>query len=151
MVSLELIKQLRGETTAPLLECRRALEKTDGDLKKAKGLLRAWAEGKMAKREARTVSEGAVVSYTHHSGKIGVLVELLAETDFVARNEEFKKLAYELALQVASMNPQSVEELLAQEYIREPGRKVGELVKEAAGNFGENIKVSRLVRFEVGK
>lgn len=151
MVSLELIKKLREETAAPLLECRRALEETEGDLKKAKELLRSWAQGKMEKREARTTSQGVVVAYIHHSGKVGALVELLSETDFVARNEEFKKLAQELALQAASMNPRSVEELLAQEYIREPGRKVGDLVKEVAGKFGENVKVSKLVRFEVGK
>lgn len=151
MVSLDLIKKLREETAAPLLECRRALEETGGDLKKAQELLRAWAQGKMEKREERPVSQGVVVAYTHHNGKVGVLVELLAETDFVARNDDFKKLAYELALQTASMNPQSVEELLAQEYIREPNRKVEDLVNEAAGKFGENIKVSRLARFEVGK
>lgn len=151
MVDIDTIKRLREENQAPLLECRRALAEAGGDLMKARELLRAWAVGKMEKREERPVSQGVVAAYTHHNGKVGALVELLAETDFVARNEEFKKLAYELALQVASMNPQSVKELLAQEYIREPGRKVGDLVKEVAGKFGENIKVSRLARFEVGK
>lgn len=151
MIDIEVIKQLREETAAPLLECRRALEETEGDLSAAKKLLRAWAEGKLEKREERPTLQGAVVAYVHHSGRVGALVELLAETDFVARNEEFRQLAYELAMQTASMNPRSVDELLRQEYIREPGRKVDDLVKEVAGKFGENIKVSRLARFEIGK
>lgn len=151
MISLELIKQLREETGAPLMEVRKALEEADGNLEKARGVLRGWAAGKVEKLEGRQATEGAVISYIHNGNKVGAMIELSSETDFVARNEEFLKLGYEVAMQVASMDPQSVAELLDQEYIRESKRKISDLVKETSAKFGEKITVVRFVRFAVGK
>lgn len=151
MIPIELIKKLREETAAPLLECRKALELAEGDLSKARENLKAWAAGKVEKLEAREVKEGAVVAYIHPGNKVGALLELSSETDFVARNEEFRKLAMEIAMQVASMNPQNTAELTEQDYIRDPGRKINDLVKEVSAKFGEKITVARFVRFAVGK
>lgn len=151
MISIELVKKLREETEAPLMECRKALEQAEGDLDKARQNLKAWAEGKVEKLESREVREGAVVAYIHPGNKVGVMVELSSETDFVARNEEFKKVALEIAMQVASMEPQDVSGLLDQDYIREPGRKISDLVRDLSAKFGEKITIARFVRFAVGK
>lgn len=150
-ITTEQIKKLREETGAPVMECRQALEVSSGDEKKAKEYLRVKGVERAEKKSAREVKAGLVEAYTHAGGKIGVLVEVLCETDFVARNSEFKNLVHELALQVAAMNPVSVEELLEQEWIRDPSKKVGDLIKEAIGKIGENIKVSRISRIALNE
>lgn len=132
------------------MECRQALRQTQGEPKKALEILRKKGIDRAEKKAARETKAGLVEAYTHVTGKIGVLVELACETDFVARNEEFKKLAHELCLQVASMAPKNVKELMGQEYIREPEKKVGDLLKEAIGKIGENIVIRRFERFELG-
>lgn len=151
MIPLELIKQLRNETGAPLLEVRKALETAEGVHDKALSALKEWAAGKVEKLENRETHDGAVVSYIHNGNKVGSLLELSSETDFVARNEEFLKLASEIAMQVASMAPENVDALLSQEYIRDPKRKIADLVKETSAKFGEKIGVVRFIRFAVGK
>lgn len=148
-ISIDEIKKLREETAAGVMACREALLRSGGDLAKAKEILRREGLDRAAARGGREVGAGLVEAYVHNSRRLGALVELNCETDFVARNELFKHLAHEIAMQVASMNPQTVEELLRQAYIREPQKTVGELIAEAVAKLGENIKVGGLARYEV--
>ena len=138
--SIEDIKRLRIETGAGIADCRQALEET-GDYKVAKEWLRKKGIEKAAKKAEREVKAGQVFSYVHHPGRLGSMVALACETDFVAKTDDFQKLGRELALQVASTQPESVEVLLEQEYIRDPSKKISELIKEVIGKLGENIRV----------
>lgn len=150
-VMIDQIKKLRQHSGAAVADCRQALEESGGDFKKAIFWLEKNSREKAGKKSGRETGEGLVEAYIHATGKIGALIELACETDFVARNEEFKNLAHELAMQVASMNPQDVKELLEQEYIRDPQKKVEEVVKETVGKLGENIVVKRFKRFSLGE
>jgi len=150
-VSIEKIKQLREKTKAGIADCRKALEETTGDFKKAQELLKSWGIDKAAKKAERAVGAGLVETYIHADGRIGAMVEVNCETDFVARTDEFKKLVHEIAMQVAAMDPSDVEELLKQEYIRDSSKTVDELVKETVAKLGENIVVKRFMRFELGR
>lgn len=151
MITIEQIKRLRLATDMPVIDCRQALEEAEGDENKALEVLKQKSAARAEKKAEREVKSGLIESYTHATGKIGVLVEVACETDFVARNEEFKNLCHELALQIASMNPENLDVLLSQEYVRDSGKKVSDLVKEAIGKIGENIKIVRFVRFELGQ
>ena len=139
-INIEDIKKLRAETGAGIADCRQALEET-GDYKVAKEWLRKKGIEKAAKKAEREVKAGQVFSYVHHTGRLGSMVALACETDFVAKTDDFQKLGRELALQVASTQPESVEVLLEQEYIRDPSKKISELIKEVIGKLGENIRV----------
>jgi len=149
-MNIEDIKKLRQETGAGIADCKEALKESGGDLGKAKEWLKKKGLDKAQAKSGREVKAGVVDVYSH-SGKVGVLVELLCETDFVARTEDFKNLAHELSLQIASMNPSSVEELLAQEYIRDAVMTVDQLVKSVSGKLGENIQVGRFERIALGE
>lgn len=144
------IKQLREKTGAGIADCRKALEETKGDIIKAEEWLKKHGIEKAAKKADRAASQGMIEAYIH-SGKIGVLLELNCETDFVARTDEFKKLAHEVAMQISAMNPKNVEELLAQEYIRDTKMKISDLVKATIGTLGENIIVRRFTRLALGE
>lgn len=159
------VKALRDETSAGVMECKRALEESGGDLAAARELLRRWGLARAATKVGREVRHGLVESYIHAGGRIGVLLELNCETDFVARTDEFRQLAHDLAMQVAATNPRVVRRdalaeeqqsdaadlcLLAQAYIRDTGRSVEDVVREAMARFGENVEVRRFVRFELG-
>ena len=144
------IKKLRQETGAGIADCRQALEESKGDMEKAKKLLKKLGLEKGASKGEREVKAGLIEVYSH-GGKVGVLVEVLCETDFVAKTADFKNLAHELVLQIASMNPSSVEELLKQEYIRDNSKKVDELIKEVIGKLGENIQIGRFERIALGE
>ncbi|MDP3727173.1 MAG: elongation factor Ts [bacterium] len=146
---IEKIKQLRDETGASLGEIRSALASSGGDLARAKTLLAEKLGAIAAKKSGREVKAGVVDAYVHSNGRIGVLLELHCETDFVARNPEFRHLAHELAMHVAAMAPANAEELAGQEFIRDPGKKAGDLVREAVGKFGENIQIGNFTRFEL--
>lgn len=150
-VSIEQIKRVRKQTSAGVMEVKHALEESGGDEEAAKKLLSEWGAARAESKLGREVSQGQVYSYIHGDGRMGVLLEVNCETDFVAKTGDFQKLCKELALQVASMNPQNVEELLGQEYVRDGSRRVEELVKEVGGKTGENIKVKRFVRYELGE
>jgi elongation factor Ts len=150
-ISLDQIKQLRAKTKAGVMDCRKALEESAGDLKKAEEWLRQKGIEGAGKRTDRPTSGGVLEVYTHSDGRIVSVVELRCETDFVARTEEFRKLAHELAMQVAAMNPKDVKELLKQPWIREEKKTVEELVKETGGKVGENIVVKRIARFGIGE
>jgi elongation factor Ts len=148
-VSAAEVKTLREETGAPVMEVRRALMETDGNVEEAKEILKQKGLEKVEKRAERETAQGLIETYVHAGGKIGSMIHLACETDFVARTDEFKKLATELAMQVAAMDPQNVEELLDQEYIREPGKKISNLVAEVIAKTGENIQVKRISRFSL--
>lgn len=150
-ISIELIKQLREQTGAGVMDAKHALEDAGGNLKEAKKILQQIGFEKAEKKASREASVGLIASYIHAGGNAGVLLELNCETDFVAKTDEFQALARELCLQVVSMNPRGAKELLEQEYIRDPKRKVGELVKEVVAKTGENIVVRRFMRYEMGE
>lgn len=149
-VNIEDLKKLREETGAGIADCREALEEAKGDMKKAKEVIKKKGLDKASSKAEREVKQGLVETYSH-GGKVGVLVELLCETDFVAKTEDFKSLAHELALQIASMKPESVADLLDQEYIRDNSQKVDDLVKAAIGKLGENIQIGRFERIALGE
>lgn len=148
-MSINDLKRLRQETGAGIADCREALVSSDGDMEKAKEWLKKKGLEKGASKSQREVKAGLVEVYSH-SGKVGVLVELLCETDFVAKLKDFQNLAHELALQIASMNPSSVDELLAQESIRDGSVTVDQLIKLVVGKVGENIQVGRFERIALG-
>lgn len=145
------IKKLRSKTGAGIADVRRALEETNGNFEKATTLLEGWGIDKATKKADRKVGAGLVETYMHAGGRVGAMVEVNCETDFVTRTDEFKTLAHEIAMQVAAMDPRDVEELLKQEYIRDASKTVETLVKEVIAKVGENIVVRRFMRFELGE
>ena len=148
-ISLDLLKKLRADTSAGVLDCRKALEDAGGDLAKAKKLILERGLEKAAKKVGRETAQGVIESYVH-AGRVGVLVEVRCEMDFVARTDDFKKLSHEIALQVASMNPKNVKELLASEYIRDASMTIEALVKQTVAKLGENITIATFTRLELG-
>ncbi|OHA08679.1 MAG: hypothetical protein A3B37_01890 [Candidatus Sungbacteria bacterium RIFCSPLOWO2_01_FULL_59_16] len=146
---MEKIKQLREETGASFGEIRIALEESGGDAERARELLAGRLGAIAEKKASREVRAGVVDAYIHANSRIGVLLELYCETDFVARNSEFRALAHELAMHVAAMAPSDRKELEAQPYIRDPDRSVRDLINTAIGTFGENIKIGEFARFEL--
>lgn len=149
-ISLDLLKKLREETSAGVSDCRQALEDAGGDIVKAKKLIEERGLEKAAKKEGKETSQGIVEAYVHN-GKVGVLIELRCETDFVARTDEYKNLAHELCLQVASMNPKNVAEFLKSAYIRDTGLTIEALIKRTIAKLGENITVARFSRIVLGE
>ena len=133
------------------MECRRALGETQGDEEKALEFLKKKGLKVAEEKKERETKQGIIETYSHAGGKVVAVVELLCETDFVARNEDFKTLAHELCMQVAAMAPKDVDELLEQEYIRDPEKKVGDIVNELIRKIRENIKIGRIARFELGE
>ena len=144
------IKKLREETSAPVMDCKRALEESNGDLQKAKVHLAKLGIARAQKKKGRDATEGLIYSYIHTGGKVGAIVEVNCETDFVAKTNDFKALVHEIAMQVASMDPKDEAELLEQAYIRDSKKNMKLLIDEAIGILGANIKVARFVRYAVG-
>ena len=159
------VKELRDKTGAGIMDSKRALEESAGDIAKAESILNAKGLASAAKKADRSTSEGLVVSYIHTGGRVGSMVELNCETDFVARTDEFGILGRNIAMQVAAMNPiyldrtsipEDVEDVMdeellnEQEYIRDSSMKITDLVKESIGKLGENIRIRRFSRFELG-
>ncbi len=193
-ITAQMVKELRDKTGAGMMECKKALEESGGDFNKAIEYLRQKGLATAQKKAGRTASEGIITSYIHMD-KIGVMLELNCETDFVARNEEFKQLAKDIAMHIAASNPQYISKddipqeviekekeiykaqikgnkppqvvekiiegklekffeemcLLNQPFIKEPERKISDLITEKIAKFGENIVVRRFVRFQVGQ
>ena len=145
------VQRLRSESGAGVMDCKRALEETGGDYAKALALIKERGIQSLAKRSEREAKEGLVASYIHSGGRIGALVELASETDFVSRGEDFQKLAQEIAMQVAAMDPASVEELLEQPYIRDASKKIKDLITAVATSTKENVHVRRIQRFALGE
>ncbi len=189
-VTTEMVKELRARTGAGVMDCRRALEETAGDLDAATGLMRAKGLAAVAKRAGRAASEGVIETYVHAGSRLGAMVELNCETDFVARTDEFRSMAREIAMQVAASAPRFVSKeevppelmagrraaiagespgasdadldrrvgqwleevvLLEQPYIRDAGRRVRELITDAAARVGEHVAVRRFARFKLGE
>jgi len=150
MIDTKTILWLKNETGAPVLRVKKVLDEVKGDIKKATEILKKEGFAKVARRAGRETGQGIIATYKHHTGRVGVLVEILCETDFVARNELFVKLGEDLAMQIASMNPANVKELEAQDYIKDSSKKIGDLVKEVIAKTGENVKISRFQRLEIG-
>lgn len=151
MLNYDKLKQLRSETGVSFSLCKKALEETNNDMDAAKKKLQEWGAKKAADKADRETSQGGIFSYVHHNKKIAALLELQTETDFVSGNAEFQKLGGELAMQIASVPAENAEEFLKQPYIRDPGKTIDELIKEAILKFGENIRVSRFVRWSLGE
>lgn len=149
MTDLEIIKKLREETSVSIADCKKALEESNGDYKKALEWLERRGAEIAEKKAERETAQGIVESYIHAGGKAGVLVTLLCETDFVARTDEFKALAHEIALQISAMAPLDVPTLLKQEYIRDPKLTIEDLIKQTIGKIGENIVVREFSRLEI--
>jgi elongation factor Ts len=148
-IDIKLIKQLREETQVSIADCTKALEEAKGDYEKAIQILKKRGIERAEKKASRETAQGLIESYIHQNGKVGVLLELLCETDFVARTEDFKRLAHEVAMQIAAMNPKNVEALLKQEYIRDSSTTIENLIKQTIGKLGENIVVKQFTRFEI--
>jgi elongation factor Ts len=163
-VDIEKIRELRQETGAGVMEARRALLEANGDLERARKLLQQWGLVTAEKKAGRVASQGLIECYIHAGGRVGAMVELNCETDFVARTPEFKELARELAMQVAAMNPTRVgvegepienpdedRPLLAMPYIRNEKITVQDLISQTIAKTRENIVLRRFARFELGK
>ncbi len=143
-----LLKKLREETGAPIVRVQKVLKEFKGDEKKALEVLRKEGFEKAETRGERVTSQGKIFTYTHHTGKIVSVVELLCETDFVARNELFEGLGRDIAIQVASMGEKNIEK---QDFIKDPSKKIADLVKAVIAKTGENVRVGRTIRVELGK
>lgn len=149
MITAEQIQQLRQKTSFSIMECKRALEEAEGDQAKATKLLVKKGGEKAIKKAQREVKQGLIESYIHGNSKIGVILELNCETDFVARNEEFKSLAHDLAMHIAAIDPKNSKELLAQPFIKDEEKTVQDLINDIVGKLGENIKIGKFVRLEI--
>ncbi|OGD61239.1 translation elongation factor Ts [Candidatus Berkelbacteria bacterium RIFCSPLOWO2_01_FULL_50_28] len=149
MANVELIKKLRAQTGLGMHDIKKALDESNDNEANALVLLKEWGLSTVAKKSDRATSQGLVESYVH-GGRLGAIVEVNCETDFVARNDEFKAFVKDIAMQVASMNPQDVEELLKQDYFRDPSKTIEELLTEVISKIGENVRISRFQRFELG-
>jgi len=164
-IPLDRVKELREQSGAGIMQCRNALSEAQGDMKKAHQTLKEQGLLKAKEKEERATTQGLVEAYIHGGGRIGAMVELNCETDFVARTDEFKELAHQLAMQVAAMSPRFISKeevsegsdlepqtacLLLQPYIKDPDKSVQEVITETIAKVGENIKVSRFTRFELG-
>ncbi len=146
---IEQVKQLRDETGISIMDCKKALEEVDGDIKKAKEVLAEKGIKQAEKKKGEETGQGFIATYTHATGKIGAIVKLESETDFTARNPEFRSLAKDICLQIASMDPKDTEELLSQNFIREPEKTIEEIIKINIAKFGENIQIGDFTRFEI--
>ncbi len=176
VVTADQVKQLRQQSGAGIMECKRALEQVQGDFAKAADLLKQQGLAKAEKKSGREASQGLVEPYIHGGGRIGAIVEVNCETDFVARTPDFHQLAHDLAMQVAATSPEFVSAedvpegtwadlerehgsrekaaeavvLLDQPFIKDPKFTVRELVRDSIAKLGENIVIRRFARFEVG-
>jgi len=164
-ISTDMIKELRNQSGAGIMDCRSALLDTEGNMEKATRVLKEKGLAKAQKKAERATTQGLIEAYIHTAGRIGAMIEVNCETDFVARTDEFKELAHCLAMQVAALSPQFIsgEEvpegadvelqeacLLLQPYIKDPARTVQDVIIETIAKVGENIRVGRFVRFELG-
>lgn len=163
-ITTEAIKALREQTNAGIMECKWALQEAGGDNDAAVNILKKHGHEIAKKKESRTAEQGVIESYIHAGGRIGVLVELNCESDFVARTPEFRELAHDLAMQVAATNPRFVSAgdvsqgegsededcLLLQPFIKDPEKKVRDVVAELIAQVRENVRVRRFTRFELG-
>ena len=148
MITASQVKDLREKTGAGMMDCKKVLTETDGDMEKAIELLRERGIAKAAKKSDRIAAEGIVAAYVSEDGKVGAVVEVNSETDFVAKNEEFKTFVEDVAEQIAKENPADVEELLEQTSIKDSNKTVKEVLTDKIAKIGENMTIRRFERFE---
>ena len=148
MVTASQVKDLREKTGAGMMDCKKVLTETDGDMEKAIELLRERGIAKAAKKSGRVAAEGLVEAYISEDGKVGAIVEVNAETDFVAKNDEFKNFVLSVAKQVVEKNPKDLDDLLSQESIDEEGKTVKDVLTDKIAKIGENMNIRRFARFE---
>lgn len=163
-VSAQKVKELREQTGAGIMDCKRALEAAGGDTAKAAEILKKQGLARAAKKAERVAGQGVIDAYIHAGGRIGAMVEINCETDFVARTDDFRRLVHDIAMQVAATSPKVVgnepdldtsnlgeeEILLKQPFIKDPSTTIEELVKNSIARVGENIVIRRFARFELG-
>lgn len=143
-ISAEDVMKLRDQTGVSVMECKKALEEAAGDFNKAIEILGTRAAASAAKKADRTLGAGSVAAYIHSNAQIGALVALACETDFVSKNEEFVKLAHDIAMHAAAMRPQNTEELMQQQFIKDPSKTIADLISGATQKFGERVEISAL-------
>jgi len=150
MINAQTISKLREQTGAGIMDVKKALEESNGDENKALENLKARgleiAQKKQAERETK---DGLIDCYIHNNGKAGAMIKLTCETDFVAKNDEFKNLAHDIAMQITAMNPTNVEELLKQPSLKDANKKISDLITEATAKLGEKIELKEIVRFKI--
>jgi len=149
MITTKEIKALREETGLSVMQCQKALEEANGDKNKAIELLKKRGSEIARKKSDRNLGAGVVVSYIHTGEKVGVMLELLCETDFVSKNPEFKSVARDIGMHVAAMNPSDTVELLEQPFIKDPSQKISDIISNTVQKFGERTEVGRFVRFSL--
>jgi len=164
-ISVVIVKELRDQSGAGIMDCKKALLQAEGDTDRALQILKEKGMLKAKKKAKRATTQGLIEAYIHTGGQLGAMVEVNCETDFVARTDEFKELAHHLAMQVPALPPELVAEeeapegvdiepeaacLLLQPYIKDPGKTVQDIITETIAKLGENIRVKRFVRFELG-
>ncbi len=145
---VNLIQQLRDITGAGVMECKRALEEANNDLEKAKAIIFEKGLVKADKKSERSTGSGILETYVHN-GRVAVLLKLLCETDFVARTDSFKELAHQIAMHIAAMNPENIDELLKQNFIMNEAITVEDLIKQGIAKLGENMKLEKFCRYEL--
>jgi elongation factor Ts len=147
MITIDQVKELRDETSVSVQECKKALQEANGDKAKAKEILMKWGKDLASKKSTRGTTQGIIASYIHANGKVGVLLDLACETDFVAKSDDFKNLAHELCLQIAAINNET--DFLAQAWIKDPTKTIKNLIEDYVLKIGENIVVNRFTRYEI--
>jgi elongation factor Ts len=148
MSQVDNVSRLREITGAGVMECKKALDEAQGDFEKARQIIHEKGLAKIEKRADRETGAGMIISYVHND-RIGALLDLRAETDFVVRSEPFKELAKEIVMQIAAMNPQNVDELLNQPYIKNESKTIKDLIDDVRARVGENIKINNFARLEI--
>lgn len=147
MSKMELLKTLRAETGLSYEKCLKALNESGDDIKKSKELLKKWGIAFADKKSDREAKEGGIFTYVHHNGKIASMVELMCETDFVAKNSEFKGLGDDIAMQIASTSPESRDALMEEDFIKDTSVTIEGHIKQFIFKLGENITIGRYERF----
>ena len=148
-ITTELVKELRDATGISVIQCKRALEEAQGDMKKALVVLKKTSSDIALKKADRALGSGYIHAYVHGEGRIGAMLELKCETDFVAKNEVFKNLAKEITMQIAATNPENAEALLNEPFIKNAENTILSLIQEATQKTGEKIEIGRYTRFEL--
>ena len=149
MITAQQIKELRDKTGISMSACKKALEETGGDMEKALAVLRRESAKSAEKKADRVLGSGVIEAYVHNNKKVGVILELKSESDFVSGNEEFRTLAKDAAMHIAASSPSDLDELMGQPYIKNPAVTVKELLNQAVQKFGEKIEISRFAKYNL--
>lgn len=148
-ITSELVKQLRDRTGVSVMECKKALVASDGDMDKALAILSEKSSAAVAKKADRELAAGSVATYVHNTMQMGAMILLASETDFVSKNEEFVALSRDIAMHAAAMRPADVEELLEQPFIKDPSKTIRDMIAAATQKFGERVEISKFAFFAV--